>query len=198
MSGSSGLSGTCPSSNQTDPTPADSSAREQIYVTFQPSFGRSTKACLRIQMSAVRKDEGHAAVLAFARTGGWFYEKTGVKSSVHSQFEKLSIFAHSGARARRWKIWVTRASASITWKFVSGMFAGIVAVAPRAWKREESRFRGLNVDALSNTRLTLWEGRNAAGSRAAACTCVRFPGWPRLLAGLQKTLLYVLLLRRGR
>lgn len=42
-----------------------------MYVAFQPSsrdtfVGRATKACLRIPMSTVRKDERDVAVFAFA------------------------------------------------------------------------------------------------------------------------------------
>lgn len=51
-----------------------------VYVAFQPSsrdtfVGRATKACLRIPMSTVRKDERDVAVFAFAfARRGRFYE----------------------------------------------------------------------------------------------------------------------------
>lgn len=114
------------------------------------------------------KDERHAAYIHvyICSDGERFYEWNEINRICTPSSRNYRFFV----RARRWKIWVTRANASFAWKFVSGMFVGIVAVAPRAWKREESRFRGLSVDALSNTRLTLWvtDGRNAASSYMGA------------------------------
>jgi len=136
-------------------------------------------------MSALRKDERHAAIFpfVFARTGDDFSNKTRqieyVLSSRNYRFLR--------ERRRHRKIWVTRVNISSAWKFVSGMFVGIVAIMPRAWKREESRFQRLSGDALSNTHLTLWvtEDRNTVSScgwiYVGICMC--FPdspviGWP--------------------
>lgn len=100
---------------------------------------------------------------------------------------------------------------SLAWKFVSGVFVGadrVAAICECMKESERSRFQRLSVDALSNTHLTLWvTGRGNASSLSYVsvyiciymCVCRRARAFwiARLLAGLQRTLLYVLLLRHG-
>jgi len=162
----SGLSGTCPSSNQIDPYRRLVSTRIDIrhFPVFEPRYVRwSLNESVSLHTNEChmqgRKTCSYIHVYVCS-DGEWFYEKNEINWICTPSSRNYRFFV----RARRWKIWVTHANTSLAWKFVSGMFVGIVAVAPRAWKREESRFRGLSVDALSNTRLTLWvtHGRNAA------------------------------------